>query len=233
MRLTKRCNDIEDKIKTAVKLPDFEAVKKQLERAELAIAGHTKRYDILSSEIRSINERLALFQCKTSKELLAKELYDKRFNILVYGMEENLENAWETKYESERKFRNFLRDALKIPESHTISIADVHRLPQHSVSKNGERIHRPIIAKLTSYADKNLVMRSLNKLKNYNNDKKKRLGDNVGYVYVTEHLPREVLQQKKLLLPVHKKAKEERKRAVWKIEQATYCLYIDNIKYVH
>ena len=124
-----------------------------------------------------------------------------------------------------------MRDALKIPEIHTMAIADVHRLPQHAVSKNGERIHCPIITKLTSYADKNLIMRSLRKLKDYNYDRKERLGEDAKYVYVTEHLPREVLQQKKLLLPVYKKAKEDGKRAVWKIEHASYCLYIDNVKY--
>ena len=53
----------------------------------------------------------------------------------------------------------------------------------------------------------------------------------MSYVYVTEHLPRELLFQKKRLLPAFKKAKSQGKRAVFKIEHSSYCLYVDNVKY--
>ena len=66
-------------------------------------------------------------------------------------MEEDTESAWETKWESENKFKQFLQNGLKIPNFHAVAVADVHRLPQHPITKDGQRITRPIIVKLTSY----------------------------------------------------------------------------------
>ena len=68
-------------------------------------------------------------------------------------------------------------------------IADVHRLPQHNITKNGVHITRSIIVKLTSYSDKNLIMRSLKNLKPYNEERKRKFGNNTKSIYVTEHLP--------------------------------------------
>jgi len=64
-----------------------------------------------------------------------------------------------------------------------ISVADAHRLPQHPISRKGKRVTRPIIVKLTSYSDKNLIMRSLKNLKEYNEGIKTGLGGNTDYVY--------------------------------------------------
>ena len=50
-----------------------------------------------------------------------------------------------------------------------------------------------------------------------------------GYIYVIDHLPIEMLQQKKKLLPLFNKARQEGKRASWKVVADEYCLYIDGI----
>ena len=112
-----------------------------------------------------------------------------------------------------------------------MAIADVHRLPQHTITKNGVRITRPIIVKLTSYSDKNLIMRSLKILKSYNEERKRKFGSNAKSVYIIEHLPQQLQQQKKKLLHIFKEARDAGKKAFWRIERATYCLYIDNVKY--
>ena len=52
------------------------------------------------------------------------------------------------------------------------------------------------------------------------------------YLYVTEHLPRELQSQKKRLLPIFKKAKQEGKKATWKIAGDEYQPFVDRIKIV-
>ena len=73
-----------------------------------------------------------------------------------------------------------------------------------------------------------LYINLLKNLKLYNNELnlKPRLP---GYVYVTDHLPIEMLQQIKKLLPLFNKARQEGKRTSWKVVADKYCLYIDGI----
>ena len=83
-------------------------------------------------------------------------------------------------------------------------------MPKQPVLKNGKKIQRPIIIKLTNLFDKQLIYKSLKNLKLYNNELnlKPRLP---GYIYVTNHLPIEMLQQKKKLLPLFNKARQKTK----------------------
>ena len=101
-------------------------------------------------------------------------------------------------------------------------------MPQHPVLRNGKKIQRPIIIKLTNFFDKQLIYKSLKNQKLYNNELnlKPKLP---GYIYVTDHLPSEMLQQKKKLLPLFNKARQEGKRASWKVVADKYRLYIDGI----
>ena len=144
--------------------------------------------------MKTLNHSLNKFQKRTAQELLEKEIYDKRFNLLIHGIEEATKSAWETKWETENKFKQFLQNGLKIPNFHAVAVADVHRLPQHPITKNGKRFTRPIIVKLTSYSDKNMIMRFLKNSKEYNEERKRTFGGETNYVYVTEHLPRELQQ---------------------------------------
>ena len=137
------------------------------------------------------------------QEFLEKEIYGKRFNLLIHGIEEDTESAWEI------KFKQFLQNGIKIPNFHAVAVADVHRLPQYPITKNGKCIARPIIVKLTSYSDKNMIMRSLKNSKEYNEERKRTFGCETNYVYVTEHLPRELQQQKKKLVSSYKEAKQK------------------------
>ena len=50
-----------------------------------------------------------------------------------------------------------------------------------------------------------------------------------GYIHATDHLPIEMLQQKKKLLPLFNKARQEGKRASCKVVADEYRLYIDEI----
>ena len=229
--LNLRCDAIELELKNTVKKSTFENLEKRLNLLETSLQNKSTKFRKLSGNVRDLSKNLAQFQNDTTQELLEKEIYAKRFNILIHDIEENLESAWETKWESEKKVREFLHECLKIPRTHVMAIADVHRLPQHNITKNDVRITRPIIVKLTSYLDKNLIMRSLKNLKPYNEERKRKFGNNAKSAYLTEHLPQQLQQQKKKLLSTFKEAREAGKKAFWRIERATYCLYIDNVKY--
>ena len=52
------------------------------------------------------------------------------------------------------------------------------------------------------------------------------------YVFVSEHLPKELQMQNIKLLPRFKEAKAQKKSTQWRIENAQCCLYIDNKKVV-
>ena len=133
-----------------------------------------------------------------------------------------------TKKDTCKGVREFFHNALNIKNSENIKFADIHRMPKQPVLKNGKEIQRPIIVKLTTLFDKQLIYKFLNNLKLYNNELnlKPRFP---GYIYVTDHLPIEMLQQKKKLLPLFNKARQEGKRTSWKVITDKYCLYIDGI----
>ena len=50
------------------------------------------------------------------------------------------------------------------------------------------------------------------------------------YVYITDHLPRAFQEQRKNQLPSFNKARADKQKNKWQIENGEYCLYIDNEK---
>ena len=157
-------------------------------------------------------------------EGLMKELYDKRLNILVHGLEET-ESVWETKEKSKVIFETFLKEGLKI-EPHLIHPIDVHRLPQHPVFKNQKKITRPIIVKLADSFEKHLIMKSLKNLKAYNETRCKENHRNQSQVFISDYLPQEFQKHKKLLMPQFKSARKEGKKTYWKAEDAACIAFL-------
>ena len=51
------------------------------------------------------------------KENLSREAYSKRFNLLVHGLEEQSDSAWEKPETTENILRKFLAEELKIDHS--------------------------------------------------------------------------------------------------------------------
>jgi len=50
------------------------------------------------------------------------------------------------------------------------------------------------------------------------------------YVYVSEHQPKELYEQKKRQLLFYKNAKKEQRQATWSVRNGEYCLFIDGKK---
>ena len=70
--------------------------------------------------------------------------------MLEHGIEESIEEFWETKQSTLEKFNQFLENDLKISRSQ-IKVIDIHRLPQRPLFKQGHQVCRPIIVKLSSF----------------------------------------------------------------------------------
>ena len=90
-----------------------------------------------------------------------QESYEKRFNLLINGIEETDTSVWEKRETTLQLVQDFMKRGLQIKDPSVIMLADYHRLPQNLVLKNGIKINRPIIIKLTNSNDKRLIFGSL------------------------------------------------------------------------
>ena len=66
-----------------------------------------------------------------------------------------------------KNFRIFEKNGFKI-DPNKIKLSDIHRLPQQPITKNCTLVHRPIIVKLLTIHDKNLIFKSAKNLGPYN-----------------------------------------------------------------
>ena len=163
---------------------------------------------------------------------IVKEAYNKRLNLLVHGVSESVDNIWESREVTLQLFIQLMTQGLKL-NMKQINIIDIHRLPQRPIFNRGTRVTRPIIVKLGSVFDKNLIFSSCKHLKTYN---QVRLAETeeagtvatIKPAFITDHLPQAFQKQKKALLPQFKKAREEKKKTSWKIMNGKYCLFIEN-----
>ena len=88
------------------------------------------------------------YKDKTEKAAIMQDSYNKRLNFLVNGLEEATDTSWETHNQTLDKCNWFFSKALDLdPES--IQIIDIQRLPQWPLFRNGGKVNRPIIVKLT------------------------------------------------------------------------------------
>ena len=144
---------------------------------------------------------------------MAKEAYSKRLNLLVHGLPESMDSAWETREETIQVFNKFMIEGLKIQDPSDFKIVDIHRLPQHLVFKNVIKQTRPVIIKLNFIFDKKTIFSSVKHLKSYNasqtatNVSIDHLRTRPTAIYVTDHLPAAFLVQRQRFLPFYKQAK--------------------------
>ena len=155
-----------------------------------------------------------------------QESYEKRFNLLINGIEETDTSVWEKRETTLQLVQDFMKRGLQIKDPSAIVLADYHRFPQHPALKNDIKVNRPIIIKLTNSNDKRLIFGNLKNLKQFNNARKL---NQQNAVYIIEHLPKQFQLERKALLPAFKEAKALEKKS-WRAENGHYCLYIENVK---
>ena len=95
-----------------------------------------------------------------------RELYSKRLNILIHGLNESKE-AWEITTQTKTVLTKFFTEGIKI-DLNSLSLVDCHRLPQRPIFKQRQEVTRPIVLKLANAFDKRLILKAASKLKKYN-----------------------------------------------------------------
>ena len=106
-----------------------------------------------ASIMAEFEKRIAILEYKEENrqaEVVMKESYEKRLNILIHGFEEDRNSAWVTRQETLKIIHQFMREGLKIENPSRFVFADYHRLPQRPLYKNRQKVDRPVIIKLTS-----------------------------------------------------------------------------------
>ena len=180
----------------------------------------------LETRIRKIEQQ----QVNQLNKDIMQESYEKRFNLLIHGIEETEEtdeSAWEKRETTLQLVNDFMKRGLQIEDPSTIMLTDYHRLPQHPIYRNDTKVTRPIIIKLINSSDKHLIFGSLKNLKQFNNERKLNQQKSV---YITEQLPKQFQLERKALLPAFKEAKALKKQTRWRAVNGHYYLFIDNIK---
>ena len=211
--LSSRIDDLEEKAKHRnLKVDQLLSTKPDSENLQL-----------LKDKVATLENFILDYQ----KTTVMQESYAKRLNILIHGIKED--HPWEKREETVTKFQNILKDGLKIDEPDDIEFVDIHRLPQNPISSKGKAINRPIIVKLLTLEDKNLIFKSTRNLKDFN-EKRKRDDKTSPPIYVTEHLPKKFQEQRKLLLPYYKEAKLKKQKTFWKALDGNYVLFVNGEK---
>ena len=175
------------------------------------------KFEILDEKLKAaeVKNNVLLQKIKSIKhENVMRESYDKQFNILIHGLDE-IEH--ETKPQTKAIFETFLMEALGL-EPDAVRIVDLHRFPQHPVTKAGKKVTRPIIVKVLTAFDKSIICENVN-LKAYNDGKENT-------AFITDHLPKLFYKQKQMLMPDFKAAKG--KKRTWGTYDGKYCLYVEN-----
>ena len=95
--------------------------------------------------------------------------------------------------------------------------------------KNGRPITSPVIVKLLTMHDKNLIFKSVKHLQSFNNARKNE-DKSVPYVYVTEQMQKKFQDQRNQLLPTFNDARKNKKKAYWKAIDDNYTLFVEGKK---
>lgn len=191
--LTNRVNQLENKTKT---VEDCSSNQKVFEKALSKIKNSTKSQ---TDSIAKLQKDFELLKTENSKlERDNVKLQDELLNIKCNAMKDNLlfYNIKETESENCLKvIQNFCKDNLRIREPEQIQIESVYR-----VGKANEGNRRPMLVKFKSFHDREIVRKSSHYLKDTDYS-------------ISEQLPREYRERRKLLLPQYKRAKENNQKA--------------------
>ena len=228
-KLSQRCDSIDAAMKEKVDLVFFKKLEIKVTSLETQVKAFEsyfgKKVEDLEHETHKHDKQLN----DADLEKIRSEAYSKRFNLLVHGLPEDSNVAWETRNTTNIIFKKFLSEGLKIENPEDLPLVDIHRLPQHPIYRNKVKVNRPIIIKLYNNEDKRWLLSHLRHLKEYNNERK-RGNDSLGSVFVTDHLPKIYYDQKKALMPLFNLARKEKKKTSWGFDKGNYCLFINGKK---
>ena len=187
-----------------------------MKRPVAKISNHSRRLPTFASDVIDHSRRSPTFASRCFASSLNAPLVEDESVV------------WEKREETEAILNKFLTEALQLnPEQ--LKLTDLHRLPQHPIYKDKVKINCPIIFKVASVFDKHTIMTRLKMLKDYN-ERQQESCPTAPKVYVSEHLPKEMYEQKKLLMPHFKDARKMKLKTTWMVQNEEYCLFVDDKK---
>ena len=65
--------------------------------------------------------------------------------MLLHGIGEDEDNAWEARSTTKTKLKNFLIEGVNIENADDLQILDLHGIPQHPLHRNNAKVNRPFI----------------------------------------------------------------------------------------
>ena len=141
---TKRCEAIEEILDNKADASEIDELKSTFDEYEEKInkiaekkadvsklEDLKKRCDEQEQKIAELTDETKYYIEATKRDQLSRDAYNKRFNLLVHGSEENPDNDWETRAQTNSIIQNFLTEALQLEKSNDLKRVDPHRLPQH------------------------------------------------------------------------------------------------------
>ena len=167
VKFTKRCEAIEEILDNKADASTVDELKSTLDEYEEKIdkivekkadvsklEDLRKRCDEQEQKIAELTDETKNYIEAIKRNQLSRDAYNKRFNLLVHGLKENLDINRETHTLTNSIFQNFLTEALQLEKANDLKVVDVHRPPQHPLKTNGVKVNRPIIFKLANNNDK-------------------------------------------------------------------------------
>ena len=191
--LTTRVNILETQTKS---VENCYSAQKSLEKSVNKIKNNTttqteiltklqKEFENLELE----NRKLACDNAKIQDELLNIKCHAMKDNLLFFNLEESeTENCTKV-------IQNFCKENLRLMEAENFEFESVYRFGKSRNSRG-----RPILAKFKNFRDREAVRKASHKLRD-------------SAYSISEQLPQEYRERRKLLLPQYKQAKGNNQRA--------------------
>lgn len=220
-----RLSGIEEKLNMLLTvLPELETYKKRitlLEEENKTLQTSLENSQAEIEDLKAIVHDVNLKQgaANTSSERIKSDLkelhrrhvklecHSRRGNMKFFGITER-EN--ETNNDTELALREFMRTKLKIlpVDEENIHFDRVHRITSRRSQSNGRSLQpRPIIVRLTDFQDKFFIKSYI-----------KNLPRGTGFG-VSDDFPKEVDEVRKVLYPILKAAKRDKKTAYFNVEK--------------
>ena len=190
------------------KTEDITALEEKVGNLQCSIKTAQDALNENVDKTKELNDRLTSLEADCSRlrqNETKRELYDRRMNLLVFGMPEKND---ESKRDCLSEVRKLLVK-MKVPNADHIHIVDAHRLGKKYVAV------RPIIFKVADMFALRNIIKQLPELKKISNT-----------VYFRRHLPKAMRDQREKLKIKMQKLYDDNMKPKWQIDYDTCESYI-------
>ena len=119
-----RFQTVKNSVKESASNMEIKMLKDRIKKIEGILEKTAK-----DSDLDEAFQRLILLEDlekERTQQALMQESYDKRFNVLFHGLDEELNSVWETRNKTLKILHQFMRDGLNITDPSNIALADFH-----------------------------------------------------------------------------------------------------------